>query len=162
MAMQIQNSVQILKFNNFLWVCWFLGKNLSNFVPLIWKLHNPYCHNLQSYKTTQLKPRNSILRRTVCWKAGVCEIFSTTHNALQIWRLNYPPGKNHEIWPGQCRSPMFWYVHTGRNCFNLFQISFSANTTDTDPGVSGVSKDQKNWEESETTHCQVDHPPIIE
>ena len=26
-------------------VCWFLGKNLSNFVPLLWKLHNPYCHN---------------------------------------------------------------------------------------------------------------------
>ena len=32
--------------NNFLWVCWFLGKNLSNFVPSVWKLHNPYCHNL--------------------------------------------------------------------------------------------------------------------
>ena len=49
-------------------------------------------------------------------------------------------------------------LHTGRNCFNLFQISFSANTADTDPGVSGVSKDQKNCEKSETTHCQVDHP----
>ena len=23
----------ILKLNNFLWVCWFLGKNLSNYVP---------------------------------------------------------------------------------------------------------------------------------
>ena len=33
------------KFNNFLWVCLFLGKNLSNFVPPAWKLHNPYCHN---------------------------------------------------------------------------------------------------------------------
>ena len=31
------------KFNNFLWVCWFRGKNLSNFVPPVWKLHNPYC-----------------------------------------------------------------------------------------------------------------------
>ena len=31
--------------------------------------------------------------------------------------------------------------HTGRNSFNLFQISCSANTTDTDSGVSGVSKD---------------------
>ena len=30
-------------------------------------------------------------------------------------------------------------LHTGRNCFNLFQISFSANTTDAPPGVSGVS-----------------------
>ena len=34
-------------------------------------------------------------------------------------------------------------LHTGRNCFNLFQISFSANTADAHPGVSGVSKDQK-------------------
>ena len=37
---------QFSKFNNFLWVCWSLGKNLSNFVPPVWKLHNPYCHNI--------------------------------------------------------------------------------------------------------------------
>ena len=37
---------QFLKFNNFLWVCWFLGKNLSNFVPPAWKLDNPYCHTV--------------------------------------------------------------------------------------------------------------------
>ena len=37
--------VQFSKFNHFLWVCWFLGKYLSNFVPPAWKLHNPYCHN---------------------------------------------------------------------------------------------------------------------
>ena len=37
----------ILKFNHFLWVCWFLGKNLSNFVSPVGKLHNPYCHNAQ-------------------------------------------------------------------------------------------------------------------
>ena len=42
---------KFLEFNNFLWVCWFLGKNLSNFVPPIWKLHNPYCHSgHESYK----------------------------------------------------------------------------------------------------------------
>ena len=35
---------QFSNFNNFLWVCWFLGKNLSSFVPPVWKLHNPYCH----------------------------------------------------------------------------------------------------------------------
>ena len=34
-----------LKFIKFLWVCWFLGKNLANFVPPVWKLHNQYCHN---------------------------------------------------------------------------------------------------------------------
>ena len=32
------------KFNNFLWVCWFLGKNISNFEPAAWKLDNPYYH----------------------------------------------------------------------------------------------------------------------
>ena len=38
----IQNS----KFNNFLWVSWFFGKNISNFLSPIWKLHNPYCHTV--------------------------------------------------------------------------------------------------------------------
>ena len=39
---------QFSKSNNFLWVCWFLGKNISNFVPPAWKLYNPYCHNIYS------------------------------------------------------------------------------------------------------------------
>ena len=51
-------------------------------------------------------------------------------------------------------------LHTGRNCFNLFQISFSANTGVS--GVSGVAKDQKNCEKFKTTHCQFDHSPIME
>ena len=38
--------IQFSKFNDFLWVCWFLGKNLSNFIPLVWKLHNRYCHTM--------------------------------------------------------------------------------------------------------------------
>ena len=37
--------VQFSKFKNFLWVSWFLGKNLSNFLYPVWKLHNPYYHN---------------------------------------------------------------------------------------------------------------------
>ena len=41
---------QFSKFNNFFWVCWFLGKNLSNFVPPAWKLYNSYCHNAQWMK----------------------------------------------------------------------------------------------------------------
>ena len=40
--------LQFSKFNNLLWVCWFLGKNLSNFVSPIWKLLNPDCHNSRS------------------------------------------------------------------------------------------------------------------
>ena len=52
--------------------------------------------------------------------------------------------------------------HTGRDCFNQFQISFSANTTDAPPGVSGVSKDQKFCLKFKNAHCQVDHPAKIE
>ena len=40
----ICSVVQFSKFDNFLWLCWFLGKNLSNFISPVWKLHNPYCH----------------------------------------------------------------------------------------------------------------------
>ena len=52
--------------------------------------------------------------------------------------------------------------HTGRNRFNLFQISFSANTADAHSGVSGVSKDQKFCEKFKNTHCQVDHQAKME
>ena len=41
---------QFSKFNNFNWVCWFLGKNLSNFVPPAWKLNNPCYHNIGTNK----------------------------------------------------------------------------------------------------------------
>ena len=37
---------QFSRFNNFLWGCWCLCKNLSNFVHPAWKLDNPYHHNL--------------------------------------------------------------------------------------------------------------------
>ena len=40
---------QFSKFNNFLWVCWFLGKNLSNFVSPAWQLDNPYYHSTQTF-----------------------------------------------------------------------------------------------------------------
>ena len=37
---------QFAKFNKFLWICWFLTKNLSNFVAFHWKLHIRYFHSL--------------------------------------------------------------------------------------------------------------------
>ena len=43
-------------FNNFLWICWFLDKNLSNFLPPAWKLHNRYCHD-----TKILVPKSQII-----------------------------------------------------------------------------------------------------
>ena len=72
---------QISKFNNFLWVCWFLGKTLSNFVPPVWNLHNQCCHNshfcppfhIPSPLMTQWTFRNLVT------KGASFRIFSTTY-----------------------------------------------------------------------------------
>ena len=45
---------QFSKFNNFLWVCWFLGKNLFNFVPMLENFKTLYCHNHLSFEHTYL------------------------------------------------------------------------------------------------------------
>ena len=37
---------QFSKVNNFLWACCFSDKNLFHFVPLAWKLDNPYYHTV--------------------------------------------------------------------------------------------------------------------
>ena len=42
---------QFSKLNNFFWVCWFLGKNVSNFVYPTWKLDNPYYHNIHKARS---------------------------------------------------------------------------------------------------------------
>ena len=39
--------VQFSKFNNFLWVCWFLFKNHSNFVSPSWQVDNLHYHTWQ-------------------------------------------------------------------------------------------------------------------
>ena len=58
--------------NNYLWACWFLGKNLSNFVPPIWKLHNPYCHTIQHAidKITHFWCSSHILSLWQYWSRG--------------------------------------------------------------------------------------------
>ena len=43
---------------------WFLGKNLSNFVSLPWKLHNRKCHSLQQIKTKVPEPDNACSQNT--------------------------------------------------------------------------------------------------
>ena len=64
---------QFSKFNNFLWVCWFLGKNLSNFKPLACKLNNSHYHTdyiEQSYHTDCIEQRLRDLLRSVCIQQG--------------------------------------------------------------------------------------------
>ena len=66
----------ILKFNNFLWLCWFLrkniaGKNLSNFVPPVWKLYNSCCHNEHKKSPTYLKWKLCCLKMVLCEWIGI-------------------------------------------------------------------------------------------
>ena len=56
--------IQFSKFNNFLWVCWFLGKNRSNFVPPVWNLHISYCHSVDCTWHAWLDPGKAIVLPT--------------------------------------------------------------------------------------------------
>ena len=65
--------------------CWFLCKNLTNFVPMAWKLQNPYCHNscvnLNSYQSKNV------------WISRVC-IFSWFVFKKRLWWYDY----SHKNW----------------------------------------------------------------
>ena len=45
-----------MTFNNFPCACWFLGKNLSNFVSPAWKLDSPYYHKRGNFFKCSLQP----------------------------------------------------------------------------------------------------------
>ena len=81
----IQNS----KFNNFLLVCWFLGKNLSNFVSPIWKLHNPYCHTKEyTIASKILWQRRLKIIVVSTWKSGstlLSDLFASMPNSFVIY-----------------------------------------------------------------------------
>ena len=87
---------QFSKSNNFLWVCWFLGKNLSNFVPSVWRLHNPYCHNacLWFYARNQVmcqswsKLKNCVESFFVLHIAEICKIKGYIKCCLHIHSLD--------------------------------------------------------------------------
>ena len=76
---------QFSKFNNFLWVCWFLGRNLSNFVPSRLKTPQPvlpYCSSL--FQSSFLSPRipggegaaGQGSPYVPLWRNGIPEIYS--------------------------------------------------------------------------------------
>ena len=80
------------KFNNFLWVCWFLCKNLSDFVPPAWKLHNSYYHNGEHGKLTclamilvmQSKTRSE---DTVSWKFKDCNNLAKDSSTIFCFKI---------------------------------------------------------------------------
>ena len=64
-------------FWHFLWVCWFLGKNVSNFASPVWKLHNPYCQTIGSLFVIWTSPRQKSydLIFGVYWYSDSCEYY---------------------------------------------------------------------------------------
>ena len=68
--------VQFSKFKNFLWVCWFLCKILSNFVSLPWKLHNPYCH----------RPRYTLGKQVPTLETTTTVLFLSQHHNFSDFR----------------------------------------------------------------------------
>ena len=102
--------IQFLKFNNFLWVCWFLGKNLSNFVPPVWKLHNPYCHTVHRCTSRLLQMQKTITEETWCknfrrfffWRwSGQSNclhiVTDMVHTSVQgaVHKLSFMPGSSY-------------------------------------------------------------------
>ena len=81
---QLQNPylVQFSKFDNFLWVCWFFSKNLSNFVSSVWNLHNPYCHNVLACNVVK-----------IIWKIGQFE-----NNLADNFLLNFVDNSGTVSW----------------------------------------------------------------
>ena len=67
---------QFSNFSNFLWVCWFLGKKLFNFVPPVWKLHNLYCHTVHVPKNIYVLILYSLQKGRVAqtWQQINCAI----------------------------------------------------------------------------------------
>ena len=86
--------VQFSKFNNFLWACWSLCKNLSNFVPLPWKIHNPYCHNVR-FRLVSVRETELWLTCSVrFWQNGKTLLRSVTtlnthikQNFIVLWKF---------------------------------------------------------------------------
>ena len=102
----------------------------------------------------------SILECNSCPRAPACT-YVLKENAIshwQGWRNLGGGGRGAEYTPPHLYSPLHTLVGIASICSKISFLDWlSANTTDANPGVSGVSNDQKNCEVSINTHCQVDH-----
>ena len=79
---------QFSKFKNFLWVCCFLGKNLSNFVTSIWKLHNPYWHNIALW-TILIWSKQHYFQKLKCARPQNLRQMSTRNFRRQCQKLKH-------------------------------------------------------------------------
>ena len=101
--------IQFSKFNNFLWVCWFLGKNISNFVLPAWKLHYRNYHNAQKEKKQGIENSNYFLLYP---KGLVIPVKNLTVNST-LWSLpsnNFKSSKPRELKTRGVYAIMAWFI----------------------------------------------------
>ena len=112
------------KVNNFLCVCWFLDKTISNSVPLPWKLNKPYYHieHLGWIKLKNIKTgwflHSSVCGQKVSVKEGGKGIFYLDFNKKVItyrWLMifSFLPNTNLMItfiWHCFFLIPRLWYT----------------------------------------------------
>ena len=92
---------QFSKFNNFLWVCWFLGKNLPNFVPPVPKLHNLYCHRQHSL-INLLDAANTIifqdLSLSFLFSSETCLLLRESKKGKSVWTIWKKSNQIYKVW----------------------------------------------------------------
>ena len=111
----------------FYWVCWFSCKNLFNFLPHDWKLHNPYCHSdnipwqdlADRRKDMTLVQEIVVLRSKFNAPAGDGNLLQGRSNLElergKLWQLNHFQ-INLQIWPVYKTTPdslfqkIFWVL----------------------------------------------------
>ena len=89
-------TTKFSKFNNLLWECWFLGKNISDFVPPVWKLHNriaiifsmQVCYlfffNIVTYDWFKITQKFDWLSNLYIWKLWINPINFPVHFRLDF------------------------------------------------------------------------------
>ena len=91
--------------------CWFLAKNLSNFVFLLWKLQNRYCHKCRSSGThEQICAHNFWIGRPIANVSG---------GPFKLWSKNIFCGKRRSfscsvfeiLLRKRSEASTFWYFH---------------------------------------------------
>ena len=112
--------VQFSKFKNFLWVCWFLCKNLSNFVSLPENLRNRYYHwcsnNKRSFKEEYFGlpwPKIGVKYQWPSWPCFDNPMQYSNLVSCQDW-----------FWKGFCRIsvfPLYW-----RNCLSTYHANITS------------------------------------
>ena len=108
----------LTKFNNFLWVCWFLGKHLSNFVPPSWKLVNPYYHICCIHLVISFRLYFTWLVPIMYWKPLKCRF---------------------------CKKLLLYEWNSGQ--LNTFEINFGWVQQQNHPKVMTEWKKVGNWSE---------------